>query len=120
MSLSDDKVHLSITIPREVYDELKKERVMISPLISKLLTERYLASGGSNKPVMVERPVDSRPMSLKELVSLTMSECDVDKDNARLMGGYKAYEIDKVYNSLKTRTATTRDAVYQIMMKLIE
>ena len=104
----------------ETYRALK-ERGKLAPQIDKILDGWFLSTA-SNAPVMEVTPDESeaKPVSLKDMVKKTVAVCEIDLEVAKLMGGFKPFEVDKVYESVKKDTATSKSAIYKIMMDLIK
>lgn len=118
---SGENVRMQVTVPIEVYNSIKNSGGKISTTISTILTEWYLSTA-LNRPVMEATPDESevKPISLKDMIKGAVAVCEIDIDAAKLMGGFKPFEVDKVYESVRKRTATSKSAVYKIMMDLIK
>lgn len=118
---SGENVRMQVTVPVEVYNSIKDSGGKISSTISTILTEWYLSTA-SNRPVMEVTPdvSESKPISLKDMIKGAVGACEIDLDAAKLMGGFKPFEVDKVYESIRKRTATSKGAVYKIMMDMIK
>jgi hypothetical protein len=115
-----DKITVTVNVPREIVDALKKDGLKVATTINALLRKRYEETQAVTKVQKVENVViPIKPMSYKEHVISAITDLQITRKDVVMQDGFTYDQVENIYLHMKKRgVLTTHEAVYKTLQEL--